>query len=119
MCACEDFTDSENVLYEFENLALSTNPDKKIETELKNIAISSYACLKENGKKINYMTYIKSNKNADCINAIKRVIPKIDIEQIESFIDEIDCMSNDRKEFYKKVINYRYEIVKSCYDKLL
>ena len=37
VCACEDFTDSENVLYEFENLALSTNPDKKIETELDDI----------------------------------------------------------------------------------
>ena len=37
VCACEDFTDDENVLYEFENLALSTNPDKKIETELNDI----------------------------------------------------------------------------------
>ena len=37
VCACEDFTDNENVLYEFENLALSTNPDKKIETELSDI----------------------------------------------------------------------------------
>ena len=34
VCACEDFTDNENILYEFENLALSTNPDKKIGTEL-------------------------------------------------------------------------------------
>lgn len=32
-----DFTDDNNILYEFENLALSTNPDKKIETELKDI----------------------------------------------------------------------------------
>ena len=37
VCACEDFTDNENVLYEFENLALSTNLDKKIETELNDI----------------------------------------------------------------------------------
>ena len=37
VCACEDFTDNENILYEFENLALSTNPDKKIETELNDI----------------------------------------------------------------------------------
>ena len=51
VCACEDFTDNENVLYEFENLALSTNPNKKIETELKNLAMNCYSCLKENGKK--------------------------------------------------------------------
>ena len=37
VCACEDFTDNNNVLYEFENLVLSTNPDKKIETEVKDI----------------------------------------------------------------------------------
>ena len=37
VCACEDFTDSKNVLYEFENLALSTNLDKKIGTELNEI----------------------------------------------------------------------------------
>ena len=29
VCGCEDFTDNNNVLYEFESLALSTNPDKK------------------------------------------------------------------------------------------
>lgn len=37
VCACEDFTNNNNSLYEFENLALSTNPDKKIETELSDI----------------------------------------------------------------------------------
>lgn len=34
VCGCEDFTDENHILYEFENLALSTNPDKKIETEI-------------------------------------------------------------------------------------
>jgi len=33
--------------------------EKISETELKNLAINSYSCLKENGKKINYMTYIR------------------------------------------------------------
>lgn len=37
VCACEDFTDNDNVLYEFESLALSSNPDKKIGTELEDI----------------------------------------------------------------------------------
>ena len=141
VCACEDFTTDESKLYEFENLTLSTNLDKKIETELddiieainenkmlnskeimekfwdmfivdsligntdrdngnwgfilnketgtivfspiydcgsclnpmledaeieslsvadiNNIVVNCYSCLKENGKKINYMTYLK------------------------------------------------------------
>lgn len=44
VCACEDFTDNENVLYEFENLVLSTKTDKKIET-LK-IALIRYNIIK-------------------------------------------------------------------------
>lgn len=201
VCACEDFTDNENELYEFESLALSANPDKKIETELddiicvveessvidtittkqmfwdmfivdsiigntdrhngnwgfilnsntkeisfapiydcgsclnpmledsemeklteveiKNIAINCYSCLKENGKKINYMTYIKSMKNNECNEAIKRVFNNINIDKIDDFIDEISCMSNTRKSFYKAVIKMRYDIVKGVYSKLV
>ena len=187
VCACEDFTDDEHILYEFENLALSTNPDKKIETELsdimevieenkmintietkekfwemfvidsligntdrhngnwgfllnkktgkvsfspiydcgsclnpmledeelkkmhetelKNLAINCYSCIKENGKKINYMSYIKQRKNSECNNAIKRIFSNIDINKIIEFIDKIETMSKVRKEFYKSIIN--------------
>ena len=49
VCACEDFTDNNQILYEFENLALSTNPDKKIETEIKD----SIEILEESQKLIN------------------------------------------------------------------
>ena len=203
VCACEDFTDGNEVLYEFENLVLSANPDKKIETEIsdimevideiqtttqininlkdnlkekfwdmfiidsligntdrhngnwgilvnvrsneakfapiydcgscltpmledselekinetemKNIAINCYSCLKEEGKKINYMSYIKSRKNQQCNDALKRVFNKIDIEQINSFIDNISCMSSTRREFYKKIILQRYELIKETY----
>lgn len=200
VCACEDFTNEENVLYEFENLALSINPDKKIgteisdimdvieeikmintketkekfwdmfvidsligntdrhngnwgflrnkksgkvkfspiydcgsclnpmledkglqdieDTELKNLAINSYSCLKENGRKINYMTYIKQMPNENCYYAIKRVFPNINIDKINIFIEKIEGISRERKEFYKKVMNQRYEIIKRVYEKL-
>lgn len=200
VCACEDFTDSENVLYEFENLALSTNPDKKIETELndimevieenkminteetkqrfwdmfvidsligntdrhngnwgfllnkttgeiefspiydcgsclnpmfedeelqklneielKNLAINCYSCIKEDGKKINYMTFIKQMKNVECNNAIKRIFANIHIDEIEKFINTIECMLDIRKEFYKKIIEQRYNIIKAVYENL-
>lgn len=193
VCACEDFTDEENILYEFESLALSTNPDKKIETdiedimevldenkmihqeeikekfwdmfiidgligntdrhngnwgfilnrntkeikfspiydcgsclnpilkdeeleriteiELKNLAINCYSCIKENGKKINYMTFIKEMKNEECNRAIKRIFDKIDMKKINNFIDSIECLSNVRKEFYKNIIEKRYLIL--------
>lgn len=200
VCACEDFTDNENILYEFENLALSTNPDKKIETELndimevieenkmidaeetkqkfwdmfvidsligntdrhngnwgfllnkntgkvefssiydcgsclnpmfedeeikkisetelKNLAINCYSCLKENGKKIHYMTFIKQMENEECNNAIKRLFININIDEIKKFIDNIECMSKIRKDFYKQIIEQRYDIIKRVYENI-
>ncbi len=200
VCACEDFTDNDNILYEFENLALSTNPDKKIETELndiievieeskmidieetkqkfwdmfvidsligntdrhngnwgfllnkntgkvkfspiydcgsalnpmledeeikkisetelKNLSINCYSCLKENGKKINYMTYIKQMRNEECNKAIKRLFLNINIDEINNFIDNVESMSKTRKDFYKNIIEKRFEIIKEVYENI-
>ncbi len=197
VCACEDFTDNDNILYEFENLVLSTNPDKKIETdlndimevieeskminteetkqkfwnmfvidsligntdrhngnwgfllnkktgkvkfspiydcgsafnpmledkeiekineiELKNLVMNCYSCVKENGKKINYMTYIRQMKKEECNQAIKRLFLNINIDEINSFIENIEGMSEVRKNFYRIVIGKRYEILKEVY----
>lgn len=193
VCCCEDFTDENNMLAEFEGLALSTNPDKKIETEIndileilklsqnlfdeniipyfwdmfivdvfigntdrhngnwgflvsngrirfspiydcgscmnpllsdediknlseseiKNLAINVYSCLKEDNKKINYFEYIGSHKNKECDEALHRIFNKINMDSINNFIDEIECMSLERKEFYKKLLQIRYNILKS------
>ena len=200
VCGCEDFNDNNNSLYEFESLVLSTNPDKKIDTELidileviedstmidavitknmffdmfivdaligntdrhngnwgfmlnnntkeisfspiydcgsclnpmlddkdilvldeneiKNLAINCYSCIKVDGKKINYISYIRSLGNDDCNDAICRVFPKININEINNFIDDISCMSNIRKEFYKGIIKIRYDILKDVYNTL-
>ena len=200
VCACLDFTDDENELYEFESIALSANPDKKIGTELedileilrnsklfdynsiqekfwdmfiidsvigntdrhngnwgflvnkktkkiefspiydcgsclnpmledsdieemnvenfKNIVLNCYSCLKENNKKINYMTFIKSRKNNECNEALRRMFNKIDIEKIDNFINDISCISDVRKDFYKKIISMRYDILKKVYNEL-
>jgi len=202
VCACEDFTNKENILYEFENLALSTNPDKKIETdisdimevleesknlinivdikhkfwemfiidsiigntdrhngnwgfllnnetgeikfspiydcgsclnpmiedielekinevELKNLALNCYSCLKEDGKKINYMSYITEMKNQECNEALCRIFNNIKINEIDNFINEIEYISNIRKEFYKNIIYKRYAIIKNVYENLI
>ncbi len=197
VCACEDFTDEENELYEFESIALSFNPDKKIGTEvedimeviqtnkmicsdtskmfwkmfiidaligntdrhngnwgflinvktqkiefspiydcgsclnplledteiekldeiaIKNLAINCYSCLRENGKKINYINYIKKMKNKECNDAIKEIFLDIKINEINKFIDEIEGISNVRKAFYKSIINYRYICIKDVYE---
>lgn len=200
VCACEDFTSDDSELFEFEGLALSTNPDKKIDTELsdiidvieeckminssdtklkfwkmfvvdaligntdrhngnwgflvnkktkqvtfapiydcgsclnpmiedeeierlndtelKNFAINCYSCLKEDGKKINYMAYIRSMKNDNCNDAVKKIFLQININQIKEFIDEISYISEERKAFYLNIIEQRYNIIKTVYKSL-
>ena len=40
------------------------------------------------------------------------------MEEIDKFIDNIECISKVRKEIYKKIMAYRYEIIKNAYEKL-
>ena len=202
VCACKDFLDNDYILLEFDKLALSTNPDKKIDTELndivdtikisnnligvnniiekfydifiidaligntnrhngnwgfivnentnnfafskiydcgsclnpfiddkdiclldeneiKNLAINCYSCLKENGKKINYINYITSLKDNECNKALLRVFNNINIEEIIKFIKNIECISKVRKNFYISILKIRYNILKETYKKLL
>ena len=86
--------------------------------ELKNLAINCYSCIKINGKKINYMTFMKQMSNEDCNDAIRRVFEKIKIDDIYNFIDNITEISNTRKSFYKRIIEIRYELLKEVYNKI-
>lgn len=78
------------------------------------------SALKENDKKINYYDYISSLKNPDCNQALKRIVPLIDLEKINYIIQNTEFISDIRKRFYKKMIKERYEkILKFSYEKLL
>ncbi len=87
------------------------------DNEIYNLAKNCYSCLKENDKKINYMNYIKSMKNIECNKSLCRIFPKIDINKISKFIDKIEYISDIRKEFYIKILKYRYEILYKTYNK--
>ena len=65
------------------------------------------------------MDYIKNTKNVECNNALKRVFLNIDIDKTIVFIDNTSCISDSRKEFYKKIIMIRYEILNSTYKKII
>lgn len=87
--------------------------------EKKNLSINCHSCLKIDGKRINYMSFIKGMENKDCNDALIRMMNKIYINKINEFIDSIVCISKVRKEFYKYIINERYHILKSTYNKLV
>ncbi len=92
--------------------------EKLTESDIKNLAINCYSVLKIDDKKINYMSYIESTSDENINKALKRVFPNIDIDKINDFIDSIDGMSKERREFYKKIINYRYNILKRVFKKI-
>ena len=57
-------------------------------------------------------------ENKECNNAINRLFANINIDEIKKFIDNIECISDIRKEFYKNIIKQRYEIIKKIYENI-
>ena len=63
------------------------------------------------GKRINYYQLIQSKKFKDCTEAVKRITPKIDLEKIDFLIDEVEQLSDLQKEFLKKILKMRKELI--------
>lgn len=53
-------------------------------------------------KELIFINYIKSLKNKECNNALLKIFPNIDINEIIKFIDDIEGISKIRKTFIKK-----------------
>lgn len=70
------------------------------------------------GKKLNYYDFITSAVNDDCTEALIRMLPRIDLEKINTLIDEEEYLTSLQKSFYKYYIEQRYEkILMSAYNK--
>lgn len=70
------------------------------------------------GKKINYYDFLCSMINEDCNKALKRMLTKIDLSRINSFIDNDYYLTEKQKAFYKYYIQQRYEkILLAAYRK--
>lgn len=69
------------------------------------------SALRQDGKKINYYDFLKSAENEDCSEAVKRIVPRINMEEISAFIDDVPYITELQKAFYKRYINARYELI--------
>ncbi len=67
--------------------------------------------IKINGKKINYFDFISSLQNEDCNDALKRIVPKININDINSLIDETPYITELQKKFYKTMLAERKSLI--------
>lgn len=76
--------------------------------------------IKINGQKIQYFNFISSLKNRDCNKALKRILPRINIEKICTIIDDTPFISDLQKVFYKTMVCERKErILDFSHQKLL
>ena len=71
-----------------------------------NIPLSA---IMQEGKKIKYFDYISSLQNEDCNRALKRIVPRIDMEKIKDIIDYTPFISDLQKEFYLMMLTERKE----------
>ncbi len=77
------------------------------------------SAVKLNGKKINYHDFITSCEVKECNNALLRIVPRIDMDDICTFIYSVAELSELQKKFYKKYLLSRYEkILMVAYEKL-
>ena len=69
------------------------------------------SAIKLNGRKINYYDFLSRAENEDANEALKRIAPRINMEEIESFIDQVPGISDLQKEFYKEYVNARNDLI--------
>lgn len=75
--------------------------------------------IKINGQKIRYFDFISSLQNSECNMALKRIVPKIDIKEINRIVDKTPFISSLQKDFYKMILKERKErILDYSYQKL-
>ncbi len=83
----------ERRIYQFPKIALNKNSNKNRE------------------EKFGYFELLSSNFDKECTKALFRVYDKINIDKINDIIDNTPFISDVRKNFYKKMISYRKELI--------
>ena len=69
------------------------------------------SALKLNGRKLNYYDFLTTTDNPDCLAALSRILPQIDFARINPLIDDIPCITDLQKEFYRTYVKARYDLI--------
>lgn len=111
-------------VYDCGSCLFSTFTDEQMEEVLNNKGLlrdcikNTSSAIKYNGSKIKYYDFITKLENKDCTEALMRIYPKIDMKKINDIVDDIPYITEVRKEFYKTILNQKYnEILKVAYKK--
>lgn len=78
------------------------------------------SAIRLNERKINYYDFLMAVENKECNEALLRIVPKITLDKICAFVDDVPYISKLQKEFYKTYINARYEkMIKPAFSQIL
>lgn len=69
------------------------------------------SAIKENGIKINYFDFISSLKNKECTKALRRITPRINMNNINKIVDETPGLSEVGRRFFKVMLQKRKELI--------
>ena len=72
---------------------------------------SSGSAIQENGVKINYFDFISSLKNKECTKALRRITPRINMNNINKIVDETPGLSEVGRRFFKIMLQKRKELI--------
>ena len=65
--------------------------------------------IRMNGQKINYFDFLTSLQYEDCNEAMKRIVPRINMEKIRRIVEETPYINDLQKSFYISMLEMRKE----------
>lgn len=72
------------------------------------------------GKRVHPYKMIQDKKGEDLNQAVLRIVPRIDMNKINAIIDDVPCLGDVSKQFYKRIIQIRYEsVLLPTYEQLM
>lgn len=69
------------------------------------------SAIMNNGRKIKYFEFISSLQNEDCNQALKRIVPRIDMERIRKIVKETPFITDLQRKFYITMLEKRKELI--------
>ena len=66
------------------------------------------SAIHEHGRKIRYYDFLMKGDYRECTEALLEIVPRIKIENIERFIENVPYLSDLQREFYQKYIEARF-----------
>ena len=67
------------------------------------------SAVKKQGRKIHYYDFLTEGQYEDCNEALLRIVPRIRMDMIRDFLEDVPYLSNLQRTFYQSYIQARWE----------